>query len=87
MIDKTKELVEEKYTIANGYKHDAKVQYPICHRKFSIKYSLQSDPLIRTWRALDNLQYVLKRSHFTMHLHTYDIVLFQVTSQHEQEEL
>jgi hypothetical protein len=49
MIDKTKELVEEKYTIANGYKHDAKVQYPICHRKFSIKYSLQSDPsLIRT---------------------------------------
>lgn len=27
MIDKTKELVEEKYTIANGYKHDAKVIY------------------------------------------------------------
>ena len=25
MIEKTKELVEEKYTIANGYKHDAKV--------------------------------------------------------------
>jgi hypothetical protein len=27
MIDKTKELVEEKYTIANGYKHDAKVLF------------------------------------------------------------
>jgi hypothetical protein len=27
----------------------------------------------------------LKRSHFTIHLQTYDIVLFQVTSQHEQE--
>ena len=27
MIDRTKELVEEKYTIANGYKFDAKVIY------------------------------------------------------------
>lgn len=27
MIDETKRLVEEKYTIANGYKHDAKVIY------------------------------------------------------------
>ena len=25
MSEKTKELVEEKYTIANGYEHDAKV--------------------------------------------------------------
>ena len=27
MIDRTKELVEDKYTIANGYKYDAKVIY------------------------------------------------------------
>ncbi|KAI8807077.1 hypothetical protein BJ742DRAFT_748288 [Cladochytrium replicatum] len=27
MIEKTKELVEERYTLANGYKHDAKVIY------------------------------------------------------------
>ncbi|XP_046862075.1 DNA polymerase delta catalytic subunit-like [Xenia sp. Carnegie-2017] len=27
MIERTKELVEEKFTIANGYKHDAKVIY------------------------------------------------------------
>ncbi|KAJ3224837.1 DNA-directed DNA polymerase delta [Clydaea vesicula] len=27
MIEKTKELVEEKFTIANGYEHDAKVIY------------------------------------------------------------
>lgn len=25
MIEKTKELVEEKYTMANGYEHDAQV--------------------------------------------------------------
>ena len=27
MIEKTKELVEEKYKIVNGYKHDAQVSF------------------------------------------------------------
>jgi DNA polymerase delta subunit 1 len=27
MIDKTKELVEKKYTKSNGYEHDCKVVY------------------------------------------------------------
>ena len=35
MIDKTKELVEEKYTIANGYDHDAKVSK--CLKNTSIR--------------------------------------------------
>ena len=34
MIEKTKELVEAKYTVANGYKHDAKV-----HLQYSVTLS------------------------------------------------
>lgn len=30
MIEKTKQLVEETYTIANGYEHDAEVIYGGC---------------------------------------------------------
>ena len=31
MIEQTKQHVEQHYTIANGYKHDAKVCEPLIH--------------------------------------------------------
>ena len=42
MIDKTKELVEEKFTIANGYAHDAKVLILIifCRNIFEIENNI-----------------------------------------------
>ena len=37
MIERTKELVEEKFTIANGYKHDAKVCHVFTNGEFPIR--------------------------------------------------
>ena len=36
MIEKTKELVEAKYTVANGYKHDAKVLVELRYRMYMV---------------------------------------------------
>ena len=38
MIDLTKDYVEEKYTIENGYKHDAKVRQCSCSHLASSSY-------------------------------------------------
>jgi len=38
MIEQTKQVVEEKYTIQNGYEHDAKVQC-FCLRVIALKYA------------------------------------------------
>ena len=41
MIEQTKQVVEEKYTIQNGYEHDAKVQSTTCFclRVIALKYA------------------------------------------------
>ena len=62
MIDKTKELVEEKYTIANGYDHDAKVNKLLkntCIREWTRVIDIILDKSDKLWIIFMFLRIIL----------------------------
>ncbi len=49
MIERTKQLVEDKYCIANGYKHDAKVKFGVLLNVMIVRmYRMTSKELIKS---------------------------------------